>query len=404
MTVQPKLRFKGFTDDWEKRQLGDLAIIQGGGTPSSTNSDYWNGNINWFTPTEVSNTGYVKESARKITKLGLKKSSAKLLPKGTVLMTSRAGVGNMGILKVPAATNQGFQSMIPNEDIPSYFLYSMQSFISREANRLASGSTFSEISGKQVSKISINVPSEQGEKIQIGKLFERLNILITVNQRKVDLLEKKKSAYLQKLFPKTGSNIPELRFKGFTDAWEKRRLIDNTKLITKGTTPKDKSGVGNVNFIKVENLSNNQIYPVQKISQEEHDSYLKRSRLQANDILFSIAGTLGRIAIVGSSLLPANTNQALSIIRGYDFDSDFLITSLSGHVVAEYIRKNPTVGAQPNLSLEQVGNLIISSPIEEEQEKIGSFFKLLNHLITVNQRKVDLLKEKKKSLLQQMFI
>lgn len=196
---------------------------------------------------------------------------------------------------------------------------------------------------------------------------------------------------------------PEIRFAGYTNAWEKRRLIDNTKLITKGTTPKDKSGVGNVNFIKVENLSNNQIHPVQKISQEEHDSYLKRSRLQANDILFSIAGTLGRIAIVSSSLLPANTNQALSIIRGYDFDSDFLITSLSGHVVAEYIRKNPTVGAQPNLSLEQVGNLIISSPIEEEQEKIGSFFKLLNHLITVNQRKVDLLKELKKGFLQKMF-
>jgi type I restriction enzyme S subunit len=196
---------------------------------------------------------------------------------------------------------------------------------------------------------------------------------------------------------------PKLRFKGFTDDWEKRRLIDNTKLITKGTTPKDKSGVGNVNFIKVENLSNNQIHPVQKISQEEHDSYLKRSRLQANDILFSIAGTLGRIAIVSPSLLPANTNQALSIIRGYDFDSDFLITSLSGHVVAEYIRKNPTVGAQPNLSLEQVGDLIISSPIEEEQEKIGSFFKLLNHLITVNQRKVDLLKKKKAGYLQKLF-
>lgn len=161
--------------------------------------------------------------------------------------------------------------------------------------------------------------------------------------------------------------------------------------------------MGNVNFIKVENLSNNQIHPVQKISQEEHDSYLKRSRLQANDILFSIAGTLGRIAIVSSSLLPANTNQALSIIRGYDFDSDFLITSLSGHVVAEYIRKNPTVGAQPNLSLEQVGNLIISSPIEEEQEKIGSFFKLLNHLITVNQRTTILFSPDQNSTLSLRF-
>lgn len=171
-----------FTVTWEKRRLGELATIQGGGTPSSTNSDYWNGDINWFTPTEVSNTGYVKESVRKITNLGLKKSSAKLLPKGTVLMTSRAGVGDMGILTVPAATNQGFQSMIPNEEVPSYFLYSMQSFISKKANRLASGSTFSEISGKQVSKISINIPAEKEEKIQIGKLFEQLNNFITVNQ------------------------------------------------------------------------------------------------------------------------------------------------------------------------------------------------------------------------------
>nr|WP_277380046.1 restriction endonuclease subunit S [Weissella paramesenteroides] len=192
---------------WEKRKLGELAIIQGGGTPSSINSDYWNGNINWFTPTEVSNTGYVKESARKITNLGLKKSSAKLLPKGTVLMTSRAGVGDMGILTVPAATNQGFQSMIPNEEMPSYFLYSMQSFISKEANRLASGSTFSEISGKQVSKIVINVPSEKGEKVQIGKLFEQLNNLITVNQRAtISFLPDQNSTLSLRFHPPTALN------------------------------------------------------------------------------------------------------------------------------------------------------------------------------------------------------
>ncbi|MFD2729182.1 restriction endonuclease subunit S, partial [Enterococcus camelliae] len=123
-----------------------------------------------------------------------------------------------------------------------------------------------------------------------------------------------------------------------------------TKLITKGTTPKDKTGIGDVNFVKVENITNGKIYPVNKVKQKEHDSYLKRSRLEEKDILFSIAGTLGRTAIVTKSILPANTNQALAIIRGYDFDTDFLITSLSGNVVKEYIRRNPTVGAQPNLS------------------------------------------------------
>ena len=197
--------------------------------------------------------------------------------------------------------------------------------------------------------------------------------------------------------------VPELRFKGFTDDWEERKLGQYTKLITKGTTPKDKTGIGDVNFVKVENITNGKIHPINKIKQNEHDNYLRRSRLEEKDILFSIAGTLGRTAIVNKSILPANTNQALAIIRGYDFDADFLITSLSGNVVKEYIRRNPTVGAQPNLSLEQVGNLLVNTPNVEEQQKIGSFFKQLDDIIALYQRKLDLLKEQKKGFLQKMF-
>lgn len=196
---------------------------------------------------------------------------------------------------------------------------------------------------------------------------------------------------------------PQIRFKGFTDDWEERKLGQYTKLITKGTTPKDKTGIGDVNFVKVENITNGKIYPINKIKQHEHDNYLKRSRLEEKDILFSIAGTLGRTAIVSKTTLPANTNQALAIIRGYDFDTNFLITSLAGNVVKEYIRRNPTVGAQPNLSLEQVGNLLVNTPNAEEQQKIGSFFKQLDNSIALHQRKLDLLKEQKKGFLQKMF-
>ena len=198
--------------------------------------------------------------------------------------------------------------------------------------------------------------------------------------------------------------VPELRFPGFTDDWEERKLGQYTKLITKGTTPKDKTGIGDVNFVKVENITNGKIYPINKIKQNEHDNYLKRSRLEEKDILFSIAGTLGRTAIVNKSILPANTNQALAIIRGYDFDTNFLITSLAGNVVKEYIRRNPTVGAQPNLSLEQVGNLLVNTPNAEEQQKIGSFFKQLDDTIALHQFKLDLLKEQKKGFLQKMFV
>ena len=196
---------------------------------------------------------------------------------------------------------------------------------------------------------------------------------------------------------------PQLRFEGFTDDWEKRKLGEHTSLITKGTTPKDKSGNGTINFVKVENISNGVISSVSKISEDEHENYLKRSKLEDKDVLFSIAGTLGRTAVVDKSILPANTNQALAIIRGYDFDTYFLTTTLNGHVVAEFVRKNPTVGAQPNLSLEQVGKLIIGTPCKIEQNKIGTFFKQLDDFITLHQRKLDLLKEQKKGYLQNMF-
>ncbi|HEM3616034.1 TPA: restriction endonuclease subunit S [Streptococcus suis] len=205
--------------------------------------------------------------------------------------------------------------------------------------------------------------------------------------------------------PNKDKNIPKRRFKAFenADAWELRKLGEYSTLITKGTTPRDKSGIGVVNFVKVENLVNGDIIPLQKIQLEEHEGYLKRSQLIENDILFSIAGTLGRTAIVKKSILPANTNQALSIIRGYEFDRNFLVTILRGVVVREFIKRNPTIGAQPNLSLEQVSNLCLLTPCSEEQSAIGTFFSTLDQHITLHQRKLDKLKSVKQAYLSEMF-
>ena len=201
------------------------------------------------------------------------------------------------------------------------------------------------------------------------------------------------------------SVIPKIRFKGFNDAWEQRKLGDITSLITKGTTPKDKSGHGEVNFIKVENIdeTSGEVIGLSKISLEEHQGYLKRSQLQEGDILFSIAGTLGRVISINSDILPANTNQALSIIRLKEGNLDYVKTCLKGNVVSDFIRRNPTIGAQPNLSLEQVSNLEIGMPSIVEQEKIGGYFKRLDNLITLHQRKCDETKELKKYMLQKMF-
>ena len=176
-------------------------------------------------------------------------------------------------------------------------------------------------------------------------------------------------------------------------------------LITKGTTPLDKSNTGVVNFVKIESIdeSSGNITITQKISLDEHNGYLHRSQLKENDILFSIAGTLGRVTSVKSSILPANTNQALAIIRLKDGCLDYVKTYLKGKAVADFIKKNPTIGAQPNLSLEQVANLEIAIPSEDEQKKIGAFFQQLDNLITLHQRKYEKLVNVKKSMLDKMF-
>ena len=199
--------------------------------------------------------------------------------------------------------------------------------------------------------------------------------------------------------------VPRIRFKGFEEDWELRKLGEMSSLITKGTTPLDKSNTGNVNFVKIESIdeASGEITITKKITNEEHEGYLRRSQLKENDILFSIAGTLGRVTSVKSSILPANTNQALAIIRRKTGDLQYVKTYLKGKVVSDYIKKNPTIGAQPNLSLEQVGNLEIALPILDEQKKIGEYFSGLDNLLSLHQRKLEKLKILKKAMLEKMF-
>ena len=242
------------------------------------------------------------------------------------------------------------------------------------------------------------------EQSAISTFFRNLDDLLSSYKDNLANYQSLKVTMLSKMFPKAGQTVPEIRLDGFEGEWELIKLGEVCDLITKGTTAKSQSEQGKVNFVKVENLKDNEIYYVVKISEEEHLGSLKRSILFEGDILFSIAGTLGRTAIVRNNVLPANTNQALAIIRGYKLDAYFLLIVLSGEVVKDYIRKNPTVGAQPNLSLEQVSSLKIQAPSIEEQRSIGLYFSNLDNLINSHQEKITQLETLKKKLLQDMFI
>lgn len=198
----PNLRFNGFTDDWEQRKLSEVAEIVGGGTPSTNIPEYWDGDIDWYAPAEINDQIYVDGSERKITKLGLEKSSAKILPADkTVLFTSRAGIGKTAILRRSGATNQGFQSMVLNDETNPYFVFSMSKFIKEEAERVASGSTFAEVSGKMLGNLAFMFPTKK-EQDKIGEYFSNLDNLITLHQRKVDKLKTVKKSMLSKMFVK----------------------------------------------------------------------------------------------------------------------------------------------------------------------------------------------------------
>lgn len=197
----PQLRFKGFTDTWKQRKLGEVTKIVSGGTPSTNISKYWNGNINWYSPTEIGNQTFVNSSKKKITELGLKESSAKLLPgKKTILFTSRAGIGDMAIMNTDGSTNQGFQSWVVKPHITDiYFLYSLGSKLKKQALRKASGSTFLEISNSEVKKLTLYLPGFKEQTI-IGKIIELIDKLITFQQGKTNKLESLKQFLLQNMF------------------------------------------------------------------------------------------------------------------------------------------------------------------------------------------------------------
>ena len=157
--LEPSLRFTGFYENWHEKYIKDVADVIGGGTPDTTKLEYWNGNIQWFTPTEIGHNKYVNKSKRTITEKGLKNSSAKLLPPKTILLTSRATIGECSIIEKECATNQGFQSLVPNSLINNEFCYYLINTKKKELLRKASGSTFLEISNSEIKQIKCKFPS-----------------------------------------------------------------------------------------------------------------------------------------------------------------------------------------------------------------------------------------------------
>ena len=402
----PELRFKGFTDDWEQRKLIDVADILGGGTPSTTILDYWDGEIDWYSPVEIGEQVYVNGSQKKLTELGLKKSSAKVLPVGTVLFTSRAGIGKTAILAKEGATNQGFQSIVPHKNaLDSYFIYSRTNELKRYGEIQGAGSTFVEVSGKQMAKMPILIPILE-EQIKIGGFFKQLDNTIALHQRQLNNYKQQKKYMLQKMFPKDGEKVPEVRFDGFTEEWEQCNLGDVAMIKTGYPfNSEDFDGSGKYLVITNGNIQNDLAFVDNSLGNRIDVSdtvLLNNYELNIGDVLVTMDGTVGRTAkVICSNQIIA---QRVGRLIAKD-NSEFLYQSLNTGDFSKEMKKVSHGGTIKHISLTEISDYAMFVPATvEEQTKIGAFFKHLDDATDHHQQKVNGYQQLKNAMLQQMFV
>ena len=395
----PAIRFAGFTDPWEQRKLGEVATIVGGGTPSTNNDAYWDGDIDWYSPAELGEQVYAERSARRITQAGYDSCSATLLPAGkTILFTSRAGIGNTAILRRSACTNQGFQSLVVNDDTDVYFVYSMTDRIKKFAERKASGSTFLEISGKGLAAGEFAFPSKD-EQTAIGSMFKQLDFLITLHQRKYDKLVVFKKSMLEKMFPKDGESVPAIRFAGFTDPWEQRKASEVFQIVDDRGHP----------TLPVLSATQNQgmIYRDDSGRYIGHDesNEIGYKRVLPGDFVVHLRSFQGGFA---HSQYEGITSPAYTVFRAKEptshSDRFWKHWFMSEHFIAGLSTVTYGIRDGRSISVDEFMNTFLAFPAVEEQAAISRLLDYLDDLITLHQRKLELLQNIKKSLLDKMFV
>ncbi|NHB33596.1 restriction endonuclease subunit S [Helicobacter pylori] len=346
--------------NWQRVRLGDIAEIIGGGTPSTQITSFWNGSINWFTPTEIGITKYVYKSQRTITPLGLKKSSAKLLPIGTILLTSRASIGDCAILKEIATTNQGFQSLIPLEKINNEFLYYLILTLKNKLLELASGSTFLEVSPNKIKNLLIPLPP-LNEQIAIANILSGLDRYLC----SLDALILKKESVKKALSFELLSQRKRLR--GFNQNWQKVRLGDIANYLTSNLSAEQITQQGKIKVYDVNNFIG--YTDTTFISDKPYISIVKD-------------GSVGRVRI-----LPPKTNILSTmgaLIANHKTTTEFLF-----YLLSNFDFKNFTSGSIiPHIYFKDYKEKTIFLPPLNEQAAIANILSALDsEIISLKNKK-----------------
>lgn len=406
----PNIRFKGFTDDWEQRKLIEVCdyVDYRGKTPTKTKEGIFlvtaknvkDGFIDYETSKEyISDDAYEEVMHRGKPEVG------------DVLITTEAPCGNVAqvnnaniALAQRIIKYRGHIGVVDNTYLKYYLLFPE---FQKTLNAKSSGGTVQGIKGSVLHQQKIKYPSYEEQK-KIGQHMNNLDNLITLHQRKYDQLLNIKKSMLEKMFPKNGKKAPEIRFVGFTDDWEQRKLGDFCEMFNgdRGINyPKDSDMVqAGIPFVNAGDLQEGKVNlaTANKITREKFDQ-LGGAKIKRGDILYCLRGTLGKNAFV-DNFDEGTVASSLVDIRPKNVDSQYLFTVLNSDIEYRQRILCDEGAAQPNLSARNLANFDIPVPKIEEQVKIGRYFESLSNLIALHQRKLEKLENLKKSMLKQMLL
>ncbi|WP_202986180.1 restriction endonuclease subunit S [Weissella cibaria] len=404
----PQIRFNGYSDDWEERKLKDVSTYIRGSFPQPyTNPDFYD-ETNGKPFVQVADIGYdlklKPDTKSHISKLA--ESKSRFVEAGKVVVALQGSIetsiGRTAITQYDAFFDRTIlifkEYKVPIDK--QYFSQIIKKLFEREKER-AWGATISTITKEHLNDFIVGVPSIE-EQQKIGTFFKQLDGTIALHQRKLDLLKEQKKGYFQKMFPKNGAKVPELRFAGFADDWEERKLRD---LLNKNSE-KNK----NLSVINVESVSNKTGFTKQTDQFEDYsvasadlsNYYVIRekqfaynpSRINVGSIAYKDLGD--EISVVSPLYVSFSTKKVLN--------DGFLWNWFKTASFDAQRQRLSEGGVRDTLSFNQLSEMNTMFPTYPEQEKIGSFFKQLDNTIALHQRKLDLLKEQKKGFLQKMFV
>ena len=395
--AKPQLRFAGFDDTWEQRKFEDIAVRS-----SSISSESGLPRVEY--EDIISGTGRLNKDifAKESDKTGI------VFHKGDVLYGKLRPYLQNWLLPSFNGLAVGDFWVLQPQNADSSFLYRL--IQSRQFDEVANQSTGTKMprsDWKLVSKTEFFIPSAIGEQAAIGAYFEQLDNLITLHQRKYDKLTNVKKSMLEKMFPKNGSNVPEIRFKGFSDAWEQRKFADVVQ-IERGGSPRPiddyiTDSPNGLNWVKIGDAPAQGHY-ITKTDEKIRPQGLSKTReVHPGDLILSNSMSFGKPYIMGIDgcihdgwLLIRDTNNT--------FDLTFLCHLLGTPQMLDQYRSLAAGSTVNNLNKELVGNTVVTIPKIDEQRVLGQYLERLDNLITLHQRELEKLKNLKKACLEKMFV